>query len=65
MREDFMTPEQAADRLRECGMSITPPTLRLGLAQGSFPFGTYIKTEKSCVCFVYAKMLEKWITERF
>ena len=60
-----MSPEQAADRLRAVGMRISPTTLREGMAQGQFPFGSYIKTEKSCVCFVYPRLLEQWIAERF
>lgn len=60
-----ITPEQAAERLREIGMKITPVTIREGMAQGRFPFGDYIKTEKSCVCYVYPRLLERWIAERF
>lgn len=60
-----ITPEQAAERLRALGMKITAPTIREGMAQGRFPFGDYIKTEKSCVCYVYPRLLERWISERF
>lgn len=60
-----ITPEQAAERLREIGMKITPTTIRDGMAQGRFPFGDYIKTEKSCVCYVYPRLLERWIEDRF
>lgn len=60
-----ITPEQASERLRAIGMKITPTTVREGMAQGRFPFGDYIKTEKSCVCYVYPRLLERWIEERF
>lgn len=60
-----ITPEQAAERLREIGMKITPTTIRDGMAQGRFLFGDYIKTEKSCVCYVYPRLLERWIEDRF
>ena len=60
-----ITPEQAAERLRAIGMKITPTTIREGMAQNRFPFGDYIKTEKSCVCFVYPRLLDRWIEERF
>lgn len=61
----IITAEAAVKELRAAlGMSITAPTLRDGVAQGQFPFGSYIKTEKSCVCFVYTRLLEQWIAER-
>lgn len=65
MEAATITPEQAAERLRAAGMRITATIIREGMAQGQFPFGSYIKTEKSCVCFVYPRLLERWIAERF
>lgn len=65
MEKATITVEEASKRLQEIGMRISPTIVRDGMAQGQFPFGSYIKTEKSCVCFVYPKLLEKWIAERF
>lgn len=60
----LMTVEEAAQKMRDMGMKISAKTLREALAQDKFPFGTYIKTEKSCVCFVYTRLFEKWEEER-
>lgn len=60
----LMTVEEAAQKMRDMGMNISAKTLREALAQDKFPFGTYIKTEKSCVCFVYTRLFEKWAEER-
>jgi hypothetical protein len=60
----LMTVEEAAQKMRDMGMKISAKTLREGIAQDKFPFGTYIKTEKSCVCFAYTRLFEKWAEER-
>lgn len=60
----LMTVEEAAQKMRDMDMKISAKTLREALAQDKFPFGTYIKTEKSCVCFVYTRLFEKWAEER-
>lgn len=60
----LMTVEEAAQKMRDMGMKISVKTLREALAQDKFPFGTYIKTGKSCVCFVYTRLFEKWAEER-
>lgn len=60
----LMTVEEAAQKMRDMGMKISAKTLREALAQDKFPFGTYIKSEKSCVCFVYTRLFEKWAEER-
>ena len=60
----LMTVDEAAQKMRDMGMKISAKTLREALAQDKFPFGTYIKTEKSCVCFVYTRLFEKWAEER-
>lgn len=59
-----MTVDEAAQKMRDMGMKISAKTLREALAQDKFPFGTYIKTEKSCVCFVWTRLFEKWAEER-
>lgn len=60
----LMTVDEAAQKMRDMGMKISAKTLREALAQDKFPFGTYIKTEKSCVCFVWTRLFEKWAEER-
>lgn len=64
MQIENMTVEEATQKLRAMGVKISATTLREGIAQGQFPFGSYIKTDKSCVCYVWTRMLEKWIAER-
>ena len=59
----LMTVEEAAKKLRAMDVKISAKTLREGIAQDKFPFGTYIKTGKSCVCFVWTRLFEKWVPE--
>lgn len=59
-----MTVEEAAKKLRAMDVKISAKSLREGIAQDKFPFGTYIKTEKSCVCFVWTRLFEKWVARR-
>lgn len=61
---ETMTAEEATQKLRELGVKISTTTLRDGIAQGQFPFGSYIKTGKSCVCFVWTRLFERWVAER-
>ena len=37
---ETMTVEEATEKLRSLGMKISPTTLRDGMAQGQFPFGS-------------------------
>lgn len=61
---ESMTVEEATQKLRAMGVKISTTTLRDGIAQGQFPFGSYIKTEKSCVCYVWTRLFERWVSER-
>lgn len=63
-RIENMTVEEATQKLRALGVKITATVLRDGIAQGRFPFGSYIKTEKSCKCYVWTRLFEKWVNER-
>lgn len=54
---------EATERLRRAGMRITAETLRIGILNHAFPFGTAFETEKSLVAWVYPKKLEAWIKE--
>lgn len=56
-----ISPQEAVEVLRASGMAIGVETLRLGLLQGVFPFGTAVKTEKSVVCWVFPRDLHDWI----
>lgn len=56
-----ITVAQATERLRASGMRISPETLRDGLLQRAFPFGTAVKTEQSVACWVFPSDLEEWI----
>lgn len=59
-----MTVEEATQKLRAMGVRITAPVLRSGIAQGQFPFGNYIQTEKSCKCYVWTRLFNEWVAER-
>ena len=59
-----MTPQGAAEYLRESGMSISPDTLRRGIEQGVYPFGLCIKTDGSAVYQIFKRLLDEWIAER-
>lgn len=61
---ETMNVEEATKKLRELGVKISATTLRDGIAQGQFPFGSYIKTDKSCVCFVWTRLFDEWVSER-
>ncbi len=62
MREATITPQEAVEILRGCGMKIGAEALREGLLQGVFPFGTAIRLQ-TVRCWVYPKKLEEWISE--
>ncbi|MBQ9617529.1 MAG: hypothetical protein IJR48_04115 [Oscillibacter sp.] len=65
MKGDVLTTEAAVLRLRAAGTKISRETLRAGLEQRVFPFGDCVRAEKSPVCWIYRKLLEDWIAERF
>lgn len=53
MQIENMPMEEATQKLRAMGIKISPSMLREGIAQGHFPFGNYIKADKSCACYVW------------
>lgn len=61
---ETMTVAEATEKLRGLGLKISPTTLRDGIAQGQFPFGSYVKTDKSCVCYVWARLFDQWVADR-
>lgn len=61
---ETMCPEYAAEYLRDLGMKISGQTLRMGIEQGVFPFGTVIMLPKSPVYHIYKRLLDEWVEER-
>ena len=60
-----ITPEAATERMRAVGMKISPTVVRDGIKQKVFPFGDVVETAKGCRFFVYPKLLDQWLSERF
>lgn len=61
---ETLTIETTTEAMRAAGIKMTPDTLRLGIQQGVFPFGDYIKREKGPVYHVYKKLFDRWMNER-
>lgn len=59
-----LTPQDAAQYLRDRGLSISSDTLRQGIRQGVYPFGLVIELDKSPVYQIFKKQLDAWIAER-
>lgn len=60
-----LTTQEATEQLRRLGVKISTETMRNGLRQGVFPFGTYIETPNgSPVYTIYERLFLKWIEER-
>ena len=59
-----LTVQDAAQYLRDRGLSISPDTLRQGIKQGVYPFGIVIEMERSPVFKIFKKQLDAWIAER-
>ncbi len=56
---------EATEVLRSMGMRITSETLREGIEQGRFPFGTCIRRRSGGpVYFVYQTLFDQWVAER-
>lgn len=61
----ILTAQEATERLRAMGMKISADTLRLGIEQGQFPFGSLIRSKDANPrCYIYEKMLMKWAEEK-
>lgn len=62
----ILTAAEAAERLRAEGMSITPETIRDGILQNQFPWGSVIVNEDGRVkkCYVYGTELEAWLNSK-
>lgn len=60
-----LTPAAAAQYLRERGMSTSAETLRAGIQQGVFPFGTCVEMPSGSATYtIYQRLLDQWIEER-
>lgn len=59
-----LTVQDAAQYLRDRGLSISPDTLRQGIKQGVYPLGIVIEMERSPVFQIFKKQLDAWIAER-
>lgn len=63
---DILTTAEAAERLREEGMHISPETVREGILQKQFPWGSVIVNKDGGIksCYVYGVELAAWIREK-
>ena len=62
---EALTAAEATERLRAAGLRISPETLRSGIQQGVFPFGSCVTDEgKVKWCYIYGNQMEAWIKER-
>ena len=59
-----LTIEEATEILRAAGLSISPDTLRRGIKQGVYLFGTCIEGAKQRIFHVYEKLMEEWMKKR-
>lgn len=62
---EVLTATEATERLRAVGLKISPETLRDGIQQGVFTFGSCIMNgDKVKWCYVYSNLMDNWIKER-
>ena len=59
-----LTIEEATEILRAAGLSISPDTLRRGIKQGVYLFGTCIEGAKQPIFHVYEKLMDEWMKKR-
>lgn len=60
---ETLTPEQAAQILRDIGIKTSAMKIRAGISQGVYPFGECVQMVQN-ECTIYKKLLEQWISER-
>lgn len=61
-RSATITPEKAAEVMRDVGIKIETQTLRAGLEQGAFPFGIFIERNRG-VFIISKKKLSEWLED--
>jgi hypothetical protein len=59
-----ITPTQAAERLRQAGVSTSAERIRHGLEQGVYPFGEAVQMEKGYSYTIYEKLFDAYMEER-
>lgn len=59
-----LTVLEAHKTLEEHGMKISVDSLRNGIEEGVFSFGTCIHNPKAREFIIYPKLLDDWIAER-
>ncbi|MCD7802554.1 MAG: hypothetical protein LUH09_06615 [Clostridiales bacterium] len=62
---ETLSPKDTVERLRAVGIRISEATLRAGIQQGVFPFGSCVMSgDRPRWCYVYKVQLEQWIADR-
>lgn len=63
---DILTAAEAAEILRAEGMSISPETVREGILQKQFPWGSVILNDNGNIkrCYIYGTELDAWIESK-
>lgn len=59
-----LTVEETTEVLRMAGLRVSPDTVRRGIAQGVYPFGTCIEGAKHPIFHIYEDLLEEWMKKR-
>ena len=63
-RIDTLTPQEAAERLRNLGVSTSPDKIRCGIQQGVYPFGECVVMPKNREFIIYERLFNEWIEKR-
>ena len=58
-----ITVQEAVERLRKYGVSMTAEKLKAGAAQGVYPFLDVVNMRNASFC-VYEKLFDEWCMER-
>ena len=58
-----ITVQEAVERLRQYGLSMTVEKLKVGAAQGVYPFLDVVNMKNASFC-VYEKLFDEWCLER-
>lgn len=62
-----LTLNEAVEKFRDLGVSISETTLKKGLLDGAFPFGVVIKSPNPNgrdSVYIFEKLLNQWIDQR-
>ena len=61
-RSATITPEEAADLMKDAGIKMDSQTLRAGIEQGRLPFGVYIEMNRRFF-LVSKKKFAEWVED--